>query len=71
MCQYYLRVLKSIIFKDDFIIKNMNINDENLESLKRIIITPNYPPCNILRSSDMKIVFRNYNIMAKNFNVYS
>lgn len=62
MGKYCLKVFKNDTFSDDFIIKNININDDNLQSIKRIILAPFYPHCEILRTDTMKPVFRNYNI---------
>ena len=62
MGKYCLKIFKNDTFIDDIIIKNMNINDENLQNIKRIVSTPFYPHCEILRSDTMKPIFWNYNI---------
>ena len=41
---------------------NININDDNLQSIKRVVSAPFYPHCEILRSDNMKPIFWNYNI---------
>ena len=40
MGKYYLKVFKNDTFIDDIIIKNININDDNLQSIKRIVSAP-------------------------------
>lgn len=62
MGKYCLKIFKNNTFIDDIIIKNMNINDENLQSIKKIVSVPFYPHCEILRSDTMKPIFWNYNI---------
>ena len=37
MGKYYLKIFKNDTFSDDIIIKNININDDNLQSIKRIV----------------------------------
>ena len=60
MGTYCLKIFKNDTFIDDIIIKN--INDENLQSIKKIVSVPFYPHCEILRSDTMKLIFWNYNI---------
>ena len=62
MGKYCLKIFKNDTFINDIIIKNININDDNLQSIKRIILAPFYPHCEILRSDNMKPIFWNYNI---------
>lgn len=62
MDKYCLKIFKNDTFIDDIIIKNININDDNLQSIKRIISTPFYHHCEILRTDNMKLIFWNYNI---------
>ena len=62
MGKYCLKIFKNDTFIDDIIIKNININDDNLQSIKRIVSTPFYPHCEILRSDNMKAILWNYNI---------
>ena len=48
MGTYCLKIFKNDTFIDDIIIKNININDDSLQSIKRIVSAPFYPHCEIL-----------------------